>query len=183
MTEENRYDFREIAFIKDEMVDSVINLANGNGNVSDDERNVLLLTNSRIVRIQSSKQKKIRRVEYVNLQDIQAVHITEIHDYGGFVWGIIGLIISVYMWQTWNHPILSTILPTIVFCMGTYLSIDHWLSFGRLNIIFKVGSSKMDCQIHTPKINGHIQTFMNRVFEIKNSGSGNYQAGRIFAPR
>ena len=67
--------------------------------------------------------------------------------------------------------------------MGTYLSIDHWLSLGRLNIVFKVGSSKMDCKIHTPKINDHIQTFMNRVFEIKNGGSGIYKVGRIFAPR
>lgn len=172
---------RDVSLMEGERIDSALNLSDGSGEVSAADRNMILLTDRRVIRLEQGWRR--RKAAYVSLQDIDAVEVTRDRGYSPFVWGALALIVAVSIWQVWDHAVGSVVGPVVVVLMGAYLVADHWLSPGRLKAIFRAGSAQLSCGIGIDDTSSDVQSFVNRLFQVKAEEAEDPRPTRVFAPR
>lgn len=156
-----------LALMDGEHVESSLNLnRDGAG-----DRDVLLLTDRRLIQIGAGSQQ--RSVSFMAVRDVDSASITtEPRGYGGYIWGVLSLFVAAMLWTIWDHPVGSVVAPIVVVLMGVYLVVDHVLSVGNLVAYFKAGSSVISVKLDEHVPSEELSAFLNRVFELKEGRDG-----------
>ena len=176
-----RHGFDDVQLMEGERIDSSITLALGGE--KDESPEVLLLTDSRVIHLNGTGKR--RTAVFASVDDISTVEISsERGGLGVYVWSALAFIVALLLWRVIDHPIGSVAAAVLVALMGVYLIADHLMSAGTSVATFKTSASEFKVELRGEgDTQENVYYFINRLFQMKESGGkGALEPGR-FAPR
>lgn len=139
----NRLDLADIHLINGEYVDSTFSQAHGKPNDSSFNKNVILLTNHRVIHINTNGPKYKTRCLFISDIDEVEVKVYNHRGYSPLVWGVIGLFVAVAVWKLWSSPWWSSLSALAIAFMGSYLVVDYLKPQTSIRIEFRADSSQI----------------------------------------
>ena len=177
-----QFGITDLTLMDGERIDSAFNLAGEHSGDSNGTSGVMLLTDQRVIHLQG-KDKHLKAV-FASIQDIDAVEITAEHEgNAAFVWGALAFLVAILLFFVIDHPLGKAAAPLTVALMGLYLIVDRVTSSGRPLVIFKMGSSHVECDLRRDRESSDIYAFINRLFQLKAERASYVSRASHFAPR
>ena len=175
--------FQELVLMDGESVDSTLNTGNGRSDGEATGADVIVLTDKRVIQIGSNGRS--HHVTFVSLKDVDTVEVTKHRKgHGGYVWGALAVLVSVGVWRLWDSPTWSPLAALAVLFMGIYLVVDHVISPGATQAIFRAGASVLQYDIGKDEQSAEAYTFISRLFQLKGDAERDGVTGRgRFSPR
>ena len=173
--------FRDVSLMEGERIDSALRLG-GDGN-SGGEPQVMLLTDRRVIHLQGNG--KTRKAVFASIQDIDAVEIGAEHEgSSAFIWAALAFIVAIFLYIVIDQSFARIAAPIAVGLMGLYLIVDQFLSSGKPFVVFKAGTSQLQCDLTGDPSASDIYPFINRLFQLKErTDSGGASRPDRFSPR
>ena len=155
-----------LTLIDGESIDSTLNLNEGTDSKPTTAEEFVLLTNKRIIyRISNSSQQTSL---FACLEDIHSVEISsQKPGYSGMMWGAMAIIVAAMLYLIWDEPVWSILAAIAVSLMGVYLVIDQIMTPATVLATFRIKSSDIKCKVQNQNALECLETFVNRLFELK----------------
>ena len=173
-----RFGITDVSLIEGEHIDSALDLSKDGNKESADSPEVMLLTDRRVIHLHGSGKR--RKAVFASIQDINGVELTvEREGTGAFFWAGLAFVVAILLYFAIDNAVGRVLAPITVALMGAYLIVDQRMDSGTPVVIFKVGSSQLQCALHSDGASSDVYTFINRLYQLKEATT----RGRRFAPR
>lgn len=158
--------FTGVYLMQDEYTDSTLNLAGNSPSLVKSNRNAVILTNRRVIVIQSNSQLQ---TTFVSLSDVHSIEIQKQKEGpSAFVWASLAFICALFLYMAIDTVVLRVLSSVSVAALGIYLIGERLLLARPVSLIFRTGSTELGCDIQNIYYNQHIlYSFINKVFELK----------------
>ena len=168
----------DVSLIDGERIDSAMDLSKDGNTNSGDGPDVMLLTDRRVIHLHGIGKR--RNAVFASIQDIDGVEISvEREGTGAFLWAGLAFLVAITLFFAIDHAVGRVLALTTVALMGAYLIVDHRTAVGTPVVIFKAGSSQLECTLKSDGASSDIYVFINRLYQLKDENS----RARRFAPR
>ena len=172
--------FDGVPLTSDEKIQATLGMDETDG---DEGKNILLLTDKRIIHISGSEAK--RRTSIAAIDDIRSVELErQSEGYGAFVWAGLAFFVSLMLLRVIESQTISLASSIPVALMGVYLIIDRLTSRGTQVVVLKTGASEILSVINNEHEQADAEALIARLFELKDERATLRHARTgTFAPR
>jgi hypothetical protein len=176
------FGFGGVTLMDGERVAFAINMADSAGRPSSRRPEALLLTDSRIIHL--SGGEKQRRAVMAAVKDVEAVEITASRQgYSAYLWAALAVVLSIVMFGTIENTGVKLASSAIVLLMGVYLVVSQVTEPGNPMVVFRAGGSEIQWEFDSGENSEDVNSFINRLYQIKESSVNHSGAPASFAPR
>ena len=156
----------KLRLVQGERLESVLGLESE----ASDPDNVLVLTNSRLALVKRSGRQ--RRSTVTSVKDIETVEVAEVRPgVGGYLWAGLAVVVAALLWFTIDNIVGSAVSAAAVGAVGLFLLYDRLSEPATTRVTFNTRRSGLVCELEGERTDEQIQTFVNRVFELKDGTS------------
>ena len=176
------FGFGGVSLMDRERVAFAINTADSAGKPSSKRPEALLLTDSRIIHL--SGNEKQRTAVIASVHDVEAVEITSNREgYSAYIWAALAVVLSIVLFGTIENTGIKLASSAIVLLMGVYLVISHVTEPGNPTAVFRAGGSEIKWEFDSGENSEDVNSFINRLYQIKESSVNHSGVPSKFAPR
>ncbi len=164
-----------IGLIEGEHVDMAVGSNGEDSRRSWRTRDVLLLTNRRVIQIGGGHSAKAALIG-----DIESVEIVPSREgYSAFAWAGVSVVLSLVLYSMIDHSLGKIAAPLIVLGMGIYLIVNRMIDSGQSAVVFRTAGSEIEWHFDAKRDVGEVRQLVNRLFCAKLES----KTTRWFAPR
>ena len=158
--------FPGISLMLGERVELALNLSEHEAKGNRGGRDIVLLTNKRLIRLAVESRRRI--VTFVSIGDVDSAETrTERGGFSGYFWGALAFFVALMLRLVWEQPVGSVAGPVVVAAMGVYLIVEQFLAPAAVAVTFTAGSSELKCGLTDDVPSAEVSSFINRLFELK----------------